>query len=61
VVQTGPAVGGRWPLVEDPGLTVLAEAANRAHDVALGPSGQHTLFESDQVEIGVDGTEGHGS
>src|SRR5690606_30826260 len=57
VVEAGPAVGGRGPLVEDPGLRALAEAGRLLDDAALPPAGEDAVLEGRQVEVGVDGAE----
>ena len=61
VVDPRAAVRGRWALVEDP----LGGAPSRRRTLSAKTSwsrqpGQHTVFERDEVEVSIDGSEGHG-
>ena len=59
VVQTGPAVRGRRPLVEHPLGCALAAAQALGEHVVVGPALLHPGFELDEVDVAVDGVERH--
>src|SRR5205823_5164819 len=59
VVEPGATVGGRWALVEDPRLTVVAGLADLLDDVTLTPTAEDALLERDEIE-GIDRSERHG-
>ncbi len=59
VVEAGPPVGGGWPLVEHPPRPPGPAAPHLREQVRGAPAGQDALFERDEVQLRVHGTEGH--